>query len=727
MHFALFQGSGCFESMYINPAVTTTFRGLSSSSNGESKVIVKKKVVKVGAVKKAVIAVVDFIVNPKQSWKMIKEEIHHYWMGSKLLWAEMKIAKQILAKVLSGGGMSRRERIQLLRTTSDVFRIVPMSLFIIIPGMELLLPFALKIWPNMLPSTFQDSLKKEEQMKKELQIRFAVANFMQETMKEMAEMKKKKITAAGEGKNSEFTADEGTATELIDFMDKARVGEAISNDAVVRIARLFKDELTLDNISRPQLVSMCRYMGLQAYGADIFLRFQLRVKLNSIKEDDRRILWEGIDSLNTLELKEACRERGMRSFDLTHFRLKKQLQEWLQLSTLKNIPISLLIMSRAFNLVSSPEQEVYEESPESLLKRSMSSLDMDTVNEVVIAAASSTEANTREIRERKLHSIEFQKEMIKEEKESVKGREIARVIPLQALPLIPTTLAIEPGTDVKSEVDDAITSSSSVSSGGSGGDSGGGSGSSRSSNCGVPAATEEKDTSDTQGQGIEADGQGLTKTTVTLTLDEIETLCDLARGSVLHREKSALATLQATLELSKQSSESAKAKAKAIETPKKTVLSSAASHFLSRMAKSDQKSSTELTGLPQSKIVNPLFDKHIHTFPSLAEEDEDVMAEKEDKGLTNLQSVVTSMLDKLKVQLDTTEKALEDKFNLLDQDGDGKLSAEEIRETVTSILNRPISIKEAESFIEVLDTDKDGQVTLVDILKYIKLKREGGP
>ena len=273
----------------------------------------------------------------------------------------------------------------------------------------------------------------------------------------------------------------------------------------------------------------------------------------------------------------------------------------------------------------------------------MSSLDMDTVNEVVIAAASSTEANTREIRERKLHSIEFQKEMIKEEKESVKGREIARVIPLQALPLIPTTLAIEPGTDVKSEVDDAITSSSSVSSGGSGGDSGGGSGSSRSSNCGVPAATEEKDTSDTQGQGIEADGQGLTKTTVTLTLDEIETLCDLARGSVLHREKSALATLQATLELSKQSSESAKAKAKAIETPKKTVLSSAASHFLSRMAKSDQKSSTELTGLPQSKIVNPLFDKHIHTFPSLAEEDEDVMAEKEDKGLTNLQVLTVGL------------------------------------------------------------------------------------
>jgi LETM1 and EF-hand domain-containing protein 1 len=72
------------------------------------------------------------------------------------------------------------------------------------------------------------------------------------------------------------------------------------------MAQLFKDELTLANIARPQLVSMCRYMNLSPYGADAFLRFQLRTKLRAIKEDDRRILWEGIDALDTLELREAC-------------------------------------------------------------------------------------------------------------------------------------------------------------------------------------------------------------------------------------------------------------------------------------------------------------------------------------------------------------------------------------------------------------------------------------
>lgn len=90
-------------------------------------------------------------------------------------------------------------------------------------------------------------------------------------------------------------------------MEKARQGEPIPKESVLRIAKLFQDELTLANVARPQLVSMCQYMGLQAYGADSFMRFQIRNKLRMIQEDDRRILWEGIDSLNTLELRDACK------------------------------------------------------------------------------------------------------------------------------------------------------------------------------------------------------------------------------------------------------------------------------------------------------------------------------------------------------------------------------------------------------------------------------------
>lgn len=62
------------------------------------------------------------------------------------------------------------------------------------------------------------------------------------------------------------------SVQILDFIDKAQHGQPVPTETVLRIARLFKDELTLDNIARPQLVSMCTYMGLQAYGSDTLLR-----------------------------------------------------------------------------------------------------------------------------------------------------------------------------------------------------------------------------------------------------------------------------------------------------------------------------------------------------------------------------------------------------------------------------------------------------------------------
>jgi LETM1 and EF-hand domain-containing protein 1, mitochondrial len=97
-----------------------------------------------------------------------------------LLWADIQTARNLTKKTLEGSALSRRERKQLLRTVSDLFRLVPFSMFVIIPFMEFALPFALKIFPNLLPSTFQDSLKAEEAMKRELQTRIAMAQFFQE-------------------------------------------------------------------------------------------------------------------------------------------------------------------------------------------------------------------------------------------------------------------------------------------------------------------------------------------------------------------------------------------------------------------------------------------------------------------------------------------------------------------------------------------------------------------
>ncbi len=64
---------------------------------------------------------------------------------------------------------------------------------------------------------------------------------------------------------------------------QVRAGEPVSNGDIVRFAKLFNDELTLDNLERLQLVSLCKFVGLAPFGTDAFLRARLRAHLASIK------------------------------------------------------------------------------------------------------------------------------------------------------------------------------------------------------------------------------------------------------------------------------------------------------------------------------------------------------------------------------------------------------------------------------------------------------------
>jgi len=91
----------------------------------------------------------------------IIHEIKHYYKGFRLLYLDTRIAARLLWQVLNGKALSRRERKQFLRTVADLFRLVPFSVFVIVPFMEFLLPVAIKLFPDMLPSTFEDKDKKK--------------------------------------------------------------------------------------------------------------------------------------------------------------------------------------------------------------------------------------------------------------------------------------------------------------------------------------------------------------------------------------------------------------------------------------------------------------------------------------------------------------------------------------------------------------------------------------
>ncbi|CAH1452108.1 unnamed protein product [Lactuca virosa] len=65
------------------------------------------------------------------------------------------------------------------------------------------------------------------------------------------------------------------ARKLVVFL-KARTGVVVSNEEILGFAKLFNDELTLDNNSRPRLVHMCKHIGIQPY-ATVDFRGELLV------------------------------------------------------------------------------------------------------------------------------------------------------------------------------------------------------------------------------------------------------------------------------------------------------------------------------------------------------------------------------------------------------------------------------------------------------------------
>ncbi|XP_025288786.3 LETM1 domain-containing protein LETM2, mitochondrial isoform X3 [Canis lupus baileyi] len=238
------------------------------------------------------------IKEEKRSYRQrIMDELKYYYNGFYLLWIDTKVAARMVWRLLHGQVLTRRERRRLLRTCADFFRLVPFMVFIIVPFMEFLLPAFLKFFPEMLPSTFESESKKEEKQKKKMAAKLELAKFLQETITEMARRNRAKLGDA--------------SIQFSSYVKQVQTGHKPSTKEIVRFSKLFEDQLTLEHLDRPQLVALCKLLELQSFGTNNLLRFQLLMKLKSIKADD----------------------------------------EWQDLHLKENVPPSLLLLSRTFYLI----------------------------------------------------------------------------------------------------------------------------------------------------------------------------------------------------------------------------------------------------------------------------------------------------------------------------------------------------------------------------------------
>ena len=192
----------------------------------------------------------------------IKSVAVHYWHGSKLLVADVKIACKLIGQLGRGRTLTRREHNLLVRVLADVLRLIPLAIFVLVPFMEFALPFAIRLFPNMLPSTFEEKHVKEEKRKKLLKVRLGVLQVLEHTLEERAkqQMKSKrdgdkKSRREGEAREGDASADgaprSGSGTELRDFMGRLHEGgHASSWEELLRMMAMFKDQLTLDAMNR---------------------------------------------------------------------------------------------------------------------------------------------------------------------------------------------------------------------------------------------------------------------------------------------------------------------------------------------------------------------------------------------------------------------------------------------------------------------------------------------
>ncbi|XP_017881055.1 mitochondrial proton/calcium exchanger protein [Ceratina calcarata] len=322
-----------FRTFYVTPS----WNGQESSSKVEDTVknIKEQKELKAKGQASVTQSTEKAVIEKKPSmWQRVKAEVLHYYHGFRLLGLDMKISAKLLWRILKGKELSRREHRLLIKTTGDMFRLIPFSVFIIVPFMEFLLPIFIKFFPGMLPSTFQTATDKEDKLKQALKVKIEMAKFLQKTLDDMA-------VQSSDCKSKK-------AKEFAEFFYKVRSsGASATNEEIMQFSKLFEDEITLDSLTRPQLVALCRVLDVQTLGTSNFLRFLLRMRLRSLTADDQLIEKEGIDSLTRSELQQACRARGMRAYGLPDSKLKEQLSLWLDLSLNKKVPPTLLLLSRA--------------------------------------------------------------------------------------------------------------------------------------------------------------------------------------------------------------------------------------------------------------------------------------------------------------------------------------------------------------------------------------------
>ncbi|VEL19164.1 unnamed protein product, partial [Protopolystoma xenopodis] len=165
-----------------------------------------------------------------------------------------------------------------------------------------------------------------------------MAKFLQETL----------VKTKGSGPSPQTGL---TLNQFHDLLKQVRESGRLADPKdIARFSALFEDNVTLESLDRKHLKALCSLLEVSSIGPSRLLRFQLGLRVRQLKAEDLLVRKEGVDKIPPWELQSLCRERGMRAIGMTEERLRTQLRQWLELHLEKNVPITLLLISRVMYL-----------------------------------------------------------------------------------------------------------------------------------------------------------------------------------------------------------------------------------------------------------------------------------------------------------------------------------------------------------------------------------------
>lgn len=262
---------------------------------------------------------------------LIREGLRHVYHGFRLFFINTRLAWKYSRQLKRGVALTRRERLLLESSTKDLLRLVPFSFFIVVPFAELLLPVALKMFPGLIPSTFESESQGRNRLFSDamstLRARQRVMDYLSAT------------ALATFDKDQQEVIRRSVRGDSIAPKDIRSVAQYFGHDGPFSVLKV------PDNIA----VGLGRSVGVYKwyhsllptrFSASVMRRAIIR-RYHEVREDDRFIRLEGVDVLTNDELIKANQNRGMRWTEGTET-LRVQMEWWNSLAQDGSVPYNTL-------------------------------------------------------------------------------------------------------------------------------------------------------------------------------------------------------------------------------------------------------------------------------------------------------------------------------------------------------------------------------------------------